>query len=272
MTSNSMQYPDSEKHGFEPNQDEPTIDAFLKDQKSLEQYLGQFEHEGIQFTTYPKLRESFAEIWTHYISQLSNLFGFSFERENFVLDVGAHQGFFAVNCAVRNQDIKVVAVEPNPINLAVLSKNLSHAGVSNVEIISAAAGAKDGEAVFNFGKTSTTGALHTSARDWKRTQLDIAVRVVSLPSLLEKSPSRTVKLLKCDCEGGEYDFLMNAPKETLQRVEYLALEVHPTLSHKPIELETFLRNLGWETHHLPGAMGSALQGCTDLFAKNLRFS
>lgn len=181
--------------------------------------------------------------------------------------MGAHHGFLSLGVASLGAD--VIAVEPNPINIDVIRRNLALHPEYRIALVQAAVGGRDGTASFNFGKTSTTGALNRAGRDWKRTLTDVEVRIVSLASLVDGGGAYAppVKLLNSDCEGGEYDFVMNAPLVALRTCEYLAFEVHPTMDTQPGNLLRYLADAGYEVLSHPGAMGSAIHGCTDVFAK-----
>ena len=82
--------------------------------------------------------------------------------------------------------------------------------------------------------------------------------------------TQRIKLLKCDCEGGEYEFLMCSESKILATIDYLALEVHPTNFYSPNELIEFLKQNNWDVVALPGGMGSASLGAVDVFAANTR--
>jgi len=263
-----MEYPDSEKYGFDPAVDEPTFEEFQEDPSCLDRYLQEYQgYRGVAHYTYPKLRDSCMEICENYFGRLHADLGFELLPGDRVIDVGAHHAFFSLGSG--SLGAEVVAIEPNPINVEVIRRNLAIHADYRIELIQAAVGGSDGTASFNFGKTSTTGALHQVGRDWKRTLSNVEVSIVSLSSLVARARSgtREVKLLKCDCEGGEYDFVMNAPLEALRVCEYLAFEVHPTLHSQPNDFLQYLSDSGYGVRSYPGAMGSAIHGCVDVFAK-----
>ena len=265
-----MEYPSSAKFGFDPADGEPTFEEFQLDQYSLDKYLSVFEgFRGIEHYTYAKLKETCGEVCENYFGHLKTDLGFELLPGDSVIDVGAHHGFFSLGCG--SLGAHVYAVEPNPINVAVIRRNLALHPDYHIELLAVAVGSNDGTASFNFGKTSTTGALHQAGRDWKRTVTDIEVPVISLSSLIGGTQigGPSVKLLKCDCEGGEYDFIMKAPLEALRACEYLAFEAHPTIYSQPEDLIKYLSDSGYHVVSYPGAMGSAVQGCLDVFAQRL---
>jgi FkbM family methyltransferase len=70
----------------------------------------------------------------------STLFTAHIEQGMTVLDVGANVGYYTLLAAQAvGSDGHVVAVEPDPLNTALLRENIARAGLTNVEIIAAAA-------------------------------------------------------------------------------------------------------------------------------------
>lgn len=247
--------------GDPPPNDEPGYAAFQQDPRMLETFLKEhLGQDGMRFLTYPKLAAGLTEIWNGYHHRLERTFGFAVQPGDRIMDIGAHHGIMSLNWA--RLGANVLAVEPNPINGTILERNITLNPGYHIMAVRKAAGETDGEATFNFGKTSTTGALLKCEREWKRTDQNCVVKMLSLTSLLNLSDVDHVKLLKIDCEGGEYDFLLSVPVEQLRRVAYLCLEVHPVRRYTPDMMERFLREAGYEIASKPGA-----HGCVDVCGK-----
>jgi FkbM family methyltransferase len=137
-----------------------------------------------------------------------------------VIDLGANIGFTSVYLARRLRPSRLVAVEPDPDNVAILRRNLAQNGIEAV-VIEAAIGPADGSARFRRNTSSNLGSLAADG--------DLTVAVVSVPTVLERlgpSPQRT--LLKLDIEGGE-EQLFGADVGWLDRVGCLLAELHPTV-------------------------------------------
>ena len=72
------------------------------------------------------------------------------------------------------------------------------------------------------------------------------VPVISLDDLFDRLEVRNCGLLKLDCEGAEYDILLNASPATLLKVACISMEYHVGLNcHTPGELECTLKSCGF---------------------------
>ncbi len=238
---------------------EMDLATFVQNPSGLDGYLTKFTtSEGLEFITYPHYG-ALATTWARYHQRLKDLFGFQIKKDDVVVDIGAHHGIVSANCAALGA--RVIALEPYPVNFEILKRNVAlHPGF-NIEVRNQAVSGKSGTAVFNCGKTSTTGALLEVGRDWKRTEHNYEVGCTSYADLL-KSVDQPVKLMKVDCEGGEYAFLMDAPQELLRKVEFFYMEAHPTKFHQPADLEKFMRQQGYEVHAF-----EEVHGCFDLVCR-----
>ena len=146
------------------------------------------------------------------------------------LDVGANVGQYAIPLAKRFQT--VVAVEPNPVAVEILQRNLARNRLTNVRIISKAISSNRGYVLLIEGEYLTTWGLNqTGARN-------IRVESITIDDLLEEFEK--VDLMKVDIEGQESRVLLAA--QSLVKVRHLSFA-----DPRPIrlELETKLRSLGF---------------------------
>jgi FkbM family methyltransferase len=134
-----------------------------------------------------------------------------------VLDVGANIGCFAVPCLALGA-AHVLCIEPEPQNLKLLRRNLEPwAGSGRVTVMAAAAGDPElGALVWPVGAAGE--ATTTRERDFD-------ANPVKVHALAEMFPGSTINLLKVDTEGAEYEFLIGAD---LQRVDRIFAEWHVT--------------------------------------------
>jgi FkbM family methyltransferase len=154
---------------------------------------------------------------------------FSLSGEVFV-DVGANVGQYAVPLAKRFRT--VVAVEPNPVAVEILQRNLARNRLTNVRIISKAISATRGYVLLHEGDyLSTWGLNQTGAKN-------IRVESIRIDDLLEEF--ETVDLMKVDIEGQESRVLLDA--QSLGRVRHLSFA---GVSPNRLELEAKLRGLGF---------------------------
>ena len=72
------------------------------------------------------------------------------------------------------------------------------------------------------------------------------VAAFTLEEIFDREKIESCDLLKLDCEGAEYEILLNAPANVLRRVSRISLEYHLGMnSHQPAELSAFLRTQGF---------------------------
>lgn len=150
-----------------------------------------------------------------------------FRRSDVIIDCGAHVGSFAWSCIRRGAGL-VVAVEPMAENVERLKANLRSEG-NKVEIITKGVWLENGRVVLQEeachapGVTTTFNLLPTSTDGSGR-----VVETLTLESLIDHacglSESGRVRLLKMDCEGGEYPGLLWA--SNLGRVDAICGEIH----------------------------------------------
>ena len=146
------------------------------------------------------------------------------------VDVGANVGQYVVPLAKRFRT--VVAVEPNPVAVEILQRNLAKNRLTNVRIISKAISSNRGYVLLNEGQYLTTWGLdQIGARN-------VRVESITIDDLLGEFEQ--VDLMKVDIEGQESRVLLAA--QSLVKVRHLSFA-----DPRPIrlELETKLRSLGF---------------------------
>lgn len=137
--------------------------------------------------------------------------------QSVAIDIGANVGFFTMTCV--RKGATVVAIEPEPGNVDLLSRNVStNRADQHVTIIPAAIGATAGTAYITgtAGTAYTTGPVGTTDR--------VEVRQMTLASLLDGWSK--VALLKVDTEGSEHAILTACPHDQLAKVDLIVAELH----------------------------------------------
>jgi len=143
---------------------------------------------------------------------------FAADRLNVVVDLGANIGLASIYFARRLGARTVVAVEPDPANALLLRRNLEQNGIRAI-VLEAAVGRDDGTASFAPSLESNLGRLTGDGQGRP-------VRVMSMPTVLDRLGSRRVDLLKIDIEGGEGE-LFAGDTTWLQRIDAIMMEFHP---------------------------------------------
>jgi len=142
-----------------------------------------------------------------------------------VIDVGAHQGRYAIQFSRHVGEAGlVVAVEPEPRNLELLSRNLELNGIHNVRTIRAACWSCRESLEFLRSTTLDLSRVSKSSRKNER--------LVGLPldDLVEELALRRVDQMKIDVEGAELEVLEGGRKMLREFRPRLFVECHGTLS------------------------------------------
>lgn len=142
-----------------------------------------------------------------------------------VVDCGAHIGVFSAWCAARGA-ARVLAIEPQPQNRAILERNAEPWPAVNV--IPYALGAAEGETQIVW----VSGGAHTVAPGQPNRMGPVwPVRQTTLPRLLAEVGVAHVDLLKLDMEGAEVETLLACGPDVLSSIDRIAMETHGTKTH-----------------------------------------
>jgi FkbM family methyltransferase len=141
-----------------------------------------------------------------------------------VIDVGAHQGRYAIQLSRHvGQTGLVVAVEPDPRNLALLNRNIELNGIQNVRSILAACWSGREPLQFLRGKTLDVSRVCQSSSE--------NMELIGLPldDLVDELALRRLDQVKIDVEGAELAVL-DGGAETIRKFKpFLFVEFHQSL-------------------------------------------
>jgi len=144
------------------------------------------------------------------------------------VDVGANWGYFTLVCAhLAGKSGRVIALEPHPRLVSLLAENVGTNGLSQVEVLRLAAGARSGARAFvGFDELGGNWGLSRAAQSSEAP--DFECETVALDTLLDDRHCDRVDLVKIDIEGAEVDAIrgMTAGLER-RRYRYVLLECHP---------------------------------------------
>lgn len=138
-----------------------------------------------------------------------------------VIDVGASIGDSSVYFAIHGAS-QVIAIEPFIESYRNLKLNIQLNGLCDKIL------------PLNVGVTGTDGSLVTKIYSgsvgnqlvgMESDEGEIEVEVVSVPTLINKFGLNQA-VLKMDCEGCEYDAILNCPEEMLHHFDEIAMEYH----------------------------------------------
>jgi len=146
-----------------------------------------------------------------------------------VIDIGAQCGLFAVAAAARGA--KVVACEPFKPNVPRIRQNaqLNRLGDRiRVNEVAVAGAAGTAELMWRENDTGGSTLYQSVHREWEGDPevKRVTVPVVTLFELFKEARIDHCDCLKLDCEGAEYDIILNRPAE-LKKIGTVVLEYHP---------------------------------------------
>jgi FkbM family methyltransferase len=202
--------------------------------------------EGLVLTSPPNepLLALFQELW---LEECYTRGRFTPGAGHLVVDVGAHVGIFTVWAASRHPEVRVLAVEPSPRSFQFLQENVACNGLQNVTLVRSACGRETGEAqLYSRGRNVADTLCKRDAAGRELAPL-ASTPVLGLDALFKRYRVNRCDLLKLDCEGAEYEILFNAARDTLARIERIAMEYHVGLGeHTPLELGLYLEAHGFK--------------------------
>lgn len=167
------------------------------------------------------------------------------EDNSTVIDIGGNIGSFSLYAGSSAKNTKVFVYEPMPKTYDLLSENIK---LNNFESKISA---------FNFGVGSkkekrklylTSGSPFNTLYSDKPDDNFIEINLMSLEDIFVENNIEKCDVLKCDCEGAEYEIFYNAPDEILQKIKEIRFEYH-NLTEKTSNIDnltTFLEGKGFE--------------------------
>jgi len=139
-----------------------------------------------------------------------------------VLDIGGGIGDFAVMAAARCPGGIVHVYEPLAASFALLQENLALNGTRNVVARQVAVAADNGDlTLLSHDERPAVCAQFVAVGEG-----EIRVPARGLASVLDALPGAECDFMKIDCEGGEFDILLNSDPTLLRRIHRISLEYH----------------------------------------------
>lgn len=171
-----------------------------------------------------------------------------------VIDIGANAGFFDILLLSKIKNAQIYAYEP-------LSSN-----IERMRSIASSNRRFDKSVIINpFAVTGTScETLRLFARDTEDNQVvastlkdfDIAntkelwIPAISFSEIMARISKAKIDLLKMDCEGSEYDIILNTPPDVVRRVQRMLIEVHDIDSQYNIKtFSQYLGELGYDVNY-----------------------
>lgn len=169
------------------------------------------------------------------------------------VDLGSHIG--AVALALASKNYKVYAVEMLPDNNDAAKQNIEANGYwANIGLVENAITKTSGQEIpaYYVDSSDETGRVHrfigtilnkrSSGSPFKNGET-IMVKTLSLKDFIEKLNVPKIDFMKIDVEGAEWEIIENAPKEVLNKIDRIAVEIESP-DGKNTSTAAFLKILG----------------------------
>ena len=137
-----------------------------------------------------------------------------------VVDIGANLGMFSLRCWELGAK-KIISVEANPHVFQGLAYNVS--GYKNIQIFNRAVMHTDNQQVL-INNAHVGSKINSQQGD--------PVQTITLETLVKDLVDDNI-LLKLDCEGSEFDILLNSSHQLLRRFKSIHLEIHGDCNENP---------------------------------------
>lgn len=155
---------------------------------------------------------------------------FLIQESDTVIDVGAHVGYFTLYAARLATTGRIFSFEPNKESFHLLEENIKLNNFTNVNAVNSGVSDKTGKAELFLSKDSSIGnSMYLKDSTEKET-----IQVMSLSDIIKNYNIDFINFLKLDCEGAEFDIILNLPLEIFKKIHKISAEVHPYLVHKKI--------------------------------------
>lgn len=163
-----------------------------------------------------------------------------------IIDIGACLGAFAVDAGSRYPKGRIYAYEPFLPSYELLNRNIGMNHLPNVSAFPYAVAGLPGNRKLYLN--SRYPMLHSMVpSDQTGPQTAVEIRATSLDSIMADNAIDRCDILKIDCEGSEFEIVLEASDETLERIRFVSLEYHDgvtALAHG--DLVRFLADRGFD--------------------------
>ena len=196
-----------------------------------------------------------ADVADIFFNKVYTPYYFPLEKNDLVVDIGANIGVFTVYAALRTQNT-VYAFEPFPSNFEALQQNIRANGLRNVKPYQYAVCDSNGTELLLETEENQAHRLKKVAHG--EDEKYIEVPSTTLQDFMDKNHIEQIDFLKMDCEGSEGLIMKSLPKDYLQRIRKIVIEVHNETSKlKHDQIQKLLEDAGFTTY-MKWAIESAL--------------
>jgi FkbM family methyltransferase len=161
-----------------------------------------------------------------------------------IIDIGAAIGEFSLFAAARDPSARIIAYEPFQESVGLFRENIALNKIGNITLIPTAVWRSTTALQLDLSRLEPLQI--TSSVSGEKAEGHVRVQAVSLSDVLKSNQLKSVDLVKLDCEGAEFDILLNSKPEIVRAFKRLVMEYHdapPGRLHT--DLKAHLERLGY---------------------------
>lgn len=143
-----------------------------------------------------------------------------------VVDIGAAIGEFTIEAALQLTTGTVHAFEPNPGSINILRQNIRVNNLGCVKTYNLGVWSKAGEIPLRFLNGEPLQAMSGDGNGNEAVIKETTIPVITLKEVVEDKVGRQIDLLKLDCEGAEYEILLENNGEVFDSIDRIIMEYH----------------------------------------------
>ena len=164
---------------------------------------------------------------------------FEIKKNDIVIDIGAHIGYFTIYAANSANEGTVYSIEPYKESFEILKKNLKLNNLTNVKSFHIAISKVTEQITLYIDKKNQIG---NSIFKTDETIESEKVESFNLKDFVKTNKIEKIDFLKIDCEGAEFEILLNFDKELMKKINKISAEIHENGNTGSLdELVDFLR-------------------------------
>ncbi|WP_353717358.1 FkbM family methyltransferase [Dyadobacter sp. 676] len=173
-----------------------------------------------------------------------------------VIDVGANAGFFDILLLSKIKNAQIYAYEPLSSNVERMRSIASSNRIFDKSVIInpfAVTGAACEMLRIYAQDTEDNQVVASSLKEFNNDNTkELWVPAISLSEIMAGMPREKIDLLKMDCEGSEYEIILNTPPDMIRRIETMRIEVHHVDNQYNVrKLGRYLCELGYDVNYSP---------------------
>jgi len=163
---------------------------------------------------------------------------FKINHKEIIVDIGAHVGYFTLFAAKKATEGKVIAFEPSIESFLGFKENMKMNNFKNImQEKTAIAKVKGKQTLYVNDEDAISNTIYKQSNNLNKEE----VECISLQDIFEKYELKKIDFLKMDCEGAEYEIIMNAESSNLNKIQKIAMEIHEEIV--PYKKEVIIENL-----------------------------